>query len=424
MTKRYDLIIFGATGFTGQQTVRHLTLNRPAELGRWAIAGRNRGKLEAVLSRFPARDGAAPPEIVIADCNDMASINAMVASTKVLVHLAGPYAPQGSRFVTACIDHGTDYLDLTGETFWIRDLVTHQHAAAEAAGVKIIPCAGYEALPFDLAVLKAVTALREKHGTPCAEVKIVAEFTGPLMMPGDALSGGTVGTMKVMLDMDFSDSLDDPACLVPAEANPAAVRQANPYHLSAKFDRDANCFTAPLLPLPFINVPIIHRSNALASLAGQPYGKRFLYNESLGMRGMVPFLPAQWAAAESVAQSFRTMITLFRGDAKLRRHFMKQFLDWFGPSSGQGPGDRALDKAGYRLWVYARGENAHIVTGHVVGQGHPGYRSTAALVAEAGVALATARDSLPAQCGVVTPAAGLGLAVLPFLARAGLTFDY
>ena len=159
--RRLDLLLFGATGFTGREAVRALLRQRPD--AHWGVAGRDAARLQALVDvMVPA--GARAPRVVVADARDAASLQAMARQTRVLFNLAGPYHATGDAVVAACIGSGTHYLDLTGETFWMQRLVREQHDAACRAGVKVIPCAGYEALPFDLATLWAAHQLRDHSG--------------------------------------------------------------------------------------------------------------------------------------------------------------------------------------------------------------------------------------------------------------------
>ena len=185
--RRLDLLLFGATGFTGRQAVRALLRQRPD--AHWGVAGRDAARLQALVdAMLPA--GARAPRLVVADARDAASLQAMARQTKVLFNLAGPYHATGDAVVAACIGAGTHYLDLTGETFWMQRLVREQHQAACRAGVKIMPCAGYEALPFDLATLWAAHQLRGHSGEACARVDIAVRFTGrPILRPQDGISG-------------------------------------------------------------------------------------------------------------------------------------------------------------------------------------------------------------------------------------------
>ncbi len=211
--KPFELILLGATGYTGRQALRAVLHQRPD--ARIAVAGRNEARLRMLLDDM-LPPGAPEPGVVVADTRDADALAALARQGQVLFNLAGPYHATGDAVVAACIAAGTHYLDLSAETFWMQRLVREQHQAAVRAGVKIMPCAGYEALPFDLATLWAAHQLRERAGEPCASVKIGVTVTGRLSAdPRDLVSGGTAASVLELLAHDHSDCLRDMACLLP-----------------------------------------------------------------------------------------------------------------------------------------------------------------------------------------------------------------
>jgi short subunit dehydrogenase-like uncharacterized protein len=418
MPKTHDLVLFGATGVTGRQMCKHLIAHAPGS-ARWAVAGRSAAKLEALLDDL-APDGPAP-EILIADSSDPDSIEAMIRNTRVLLHAAGPYAVHGETFFRACIESGTDYVDIGGETFFLQRMIDGYHAQAERVGVKLIPVAGYEALPFDLAALLAVRTLRERYDSDCREVKIVATFeTRGGFSSDDGLSGGSVGTIKNILALDDVGVFNDPACLLPESARTEDVRRRNAITLRPRFDSDVNAVTGPLVPAPFLNVPVVLRSAYLYSEAGEPYGPAFRYREATSLRSITSWRPLQWLGASALGATYFGLSGLFRRELRFVRPAVKSALDLVGPAPGQGPSDASLDGTDYRLDIFALSESDEIVRGTLHGRGHPGYKSTATMAAEAGLALALDRDRLPAFTGIVTPATGLGLAIRARLKTAGI----
>jgi short subunit dehydrogenase-like uncharacterized protein len=147
--RQYDVVLYGASGFTGRQTVQYFACNtRPSDL-RWAIAGRNRQALEA--ARQQAGENAGSVDILVADAQDQPAVDAIVAKTRVLLTTAGPFSLYGSKIVDACVRYKTHYVDITGETFWVRELIDRHHDRAAADGTRIIPCCGFDSIPSDLA---------------------------------------------------------------------------------------------------------------------------------------------------------------------------------------------------------------------------------------------------------------------------------
>jgi short subunit dehydrogenase-like uncharacterized protein len=430
--KPFELIVFGASGFTGRQVVRalaHRAIGRPL---RWAVAGRNEERLRAVVRELVPVD-AAQPGVVVADAAQPQSLHALAAQTAVLLNLAGPYALTGEAVVQACIEHGTHHLDLSGETFWVRQLIERHHRAAQRAKVKIISCCGYEALPFDLAVLWAAQQLRQRANEPCRELKLVVSFTGKRITSlRDAVSGGTVGSMRTLLELDTTDCVRNPACLLPPDApDAAAVARRNAYRFVPRYDSDVRAVTAPTIPAPFINPPIVLRSVALANDPSL-FAPDFRYRECTDMTSLVPHfalmpraatLPMQWAAAASIAAPLAGLSASVSGPLTFQRGALRKLIELFAPPPGAGPSEAMLDGSGYAFEVFTSTAGGRRFHGRVQAQGHPGYRSTPEMLASVGVGLARGELGATPHFGIVTPASGLGLAAVDALGEAGVRFS-
>lgn len=428
--RRLDLVLFGATGFTGRQAVRALLRQRPD--AHWGVAGRDAARLQGLIDQM-LPDGARAPRLIVADARDAASLQAMARQTKVLFNLAGPYHATGDAVVAACIAAGTHYLDLTGETFWMQRLVREQHDAACRAGVKIMPCTGYEALPFDLAALWAAHQLREHSGEACACVDIAVRFTGrPITRPQDGVSGGTAATMTELLAHDHSDCLRDMACLLPPDAPDAAgVARRNALQWLPRYDADLQAVLAPALPGPFINPPVVLRGVALID-DDTLFSADFRYREGTDMRSLLPgakqlppraSLALQWAAAAALAAPLANLSATIAGPLQFQRTLLGPLLQRLAPKPGSGPRDKALDGMGYELEVHARGARGARFRGRVVAQGHPGYRSTPEMAVCAALGLADGSLGRTPHVGIVSPAAGLGIETVAALRAADVVFE-
>jgi short subunit dehydrogenase-like uncharacterized protein len=311
-------------------------------------------------------------------------------------------------------------------------MIARHHAAAVKSRARLLPVCGFEALPYDIGALLGARALLARHKVRAAEIDIVTRLSGPVAwQPSDMLSGGTVASMKAMLAAEPDGSTSDPACLVQDDTLAERIRAAHPYVLEARWSERDGAWLAPMVPAPFVNVPVVYRSVSLLAgrrgAAENPFEADLHYREALSMRSFAPFPLAQRMAAEGIARTFRQVLAHAESTgplARLQRTASRSFLDWFGPSSGQGPTERALEGAGYELSITARGRGGEEVHGTGAGEGHPGYRSTAAIAAEVGLLLAAGEASLPARFGLLTPAAGLGEAAVDALARAGLTYTF
>ena len=429
-TKKLDLVLFGATGFTGGQTLMHLARHVPPGF-KWAISGRNRNKLEALLPL--CNDAAAQPEIRIADSTDQKSVDKLVASTRAIIQLAGPYGHNGESFIGAAAAHGTHYVDLTGEIGWVAQMIARHADAAVASKAKIIPVCGFEALPFDIAALLIATRLKTATGESAQAIELINRFTGPpAFRPRDVLSGGTMASIIAMLEDGAGASLNDPAALVDDHALAERIRDFGRYDFRARYSDDVDAWLAPTVPAPFVNPPVVYRTmSVFAGTKASPFAAECRYSEALSTRGMAPFAIGQRVVAETLARSFTAMAKSVDRNGtvdQLGRSAIKQLMDWFGPKPGQGPSDKHLEQSGYTIHMKATSASGESAIGEATAHGHPGYRSTAMLIAEAGLLLAGAGakgcTALPKRHGFLTPASAFGVGSAPAWARAGLVFRF
>jgi len=414
--ERYDFIVLGATGFTGREAVRYLVSRPPEALGRWAIAGRSKEKLSSVLAALaPGRDDIG---MLVVDMGDAASVAAMMGRARVLMHLAGPYAPHGETLLRACIEHQCHYIDLNGEMSWAGRMARKYHERAAERRVKLVFSAGYEALPFDIATLMAVRSLQEQYRVDCRRVDVVATAKMPKEMgPRDLLSGGSVNTLREELRSGAALDMRDPAALIEDDSEAAAVRARSPIVVAPWYDAELGGYIGPGFPAQHVNPAIVLRSAALYGAAGLPYGEGFAFRE--GVR-MGPNLGHR-AAAQAMCLSIRATGIATRG--RRSRRLLLALLDRIGPVSGEGPSERALAESRYQLVARAEaqsGERAWVV---LKGEGNPGYRSTARMIVEGTLALAFDGAKQPPIFGVVTPATGLGLAIVDRLRDAEITLE-
>jgi short subunit dehydrogenase-like uncharacterized protein len=428
-TQKFDLVLFGASGFTGTQTLKHLVQHVPKHF-KWAIGGRNKEKLEALLPL--CNDAASQPSIVLADSADAKSVGKLVASTSVIIQLAGPYAAHGEHFVASAAKHGAHYLDLTGEIGWVKSMIERYHDVAVESKAKIVPVAGFEALPFDIAALYVAQKLLDETGERAVKIEIVNRFTGPpAFRPRDILSGGTMATIKGMLEGGDASALNDPAVLVMDQKIAQSIRDEHPYDFSTRYNADENAWLAPTVPAPFVNPPVVYRTiSLLARAKNSPFAAGCEYIEGLSTKPFAPFSIAQRVIAESLALSFKAMTRSIARNGRLDqmgRTAAKQFFDWVGPTSGQGPSEKHLEETGYSLRVRATSASGASVAIRAKANGHPGYKSTAMLVAEAGLLLAgegaEGCSALPKRYGVITPASAFGTSATAAWERAELVLD-
>jgi len=436
--KPFDVLVLGATGFTGRQLVRALRRQSAGRGLRVALAGRRPEALEAV--------SGGSFQVLPADLGDAASIAKLARSGRVLLNLAGPYALQGEPVVQACLAGGCHHLDLSGETFWMRQMVQRHHAEAQRKGLLIVNACGYEALPFDVLTQAVAAQMQSCHGQRLTELDVAVRFTGPgIRRLSDAVSGGTLASMGTVLALDRSNSLQRMDCLLPDELpegwNANAVAQRNAAPLSPWWDERWGSVMAPTLPAPFINPPLVLRSAVLTAGAFAP---NFRYREGMAMRdGVEPWLgpiasmlparawvqaglgatsrAAQWSTAATLSAPLAAMSAAAGAPSDLGRQALQRLIELVGPKPGEGPSPEALDAMGYALRWRAVGEGGGALHGELVAEGHPGYRSTPEMMAAVGLALAD--GTLGAgRSGVLSPGAAFGPDAMTTLADAGVTW--
>lgn len=402
----FDLVLFGATGFTGQLVAEHL-LRRHGVAGdlRWAIAGRDPAKLQAVRSALgPA---AAELPILQADSHDVPALEQLVRQTKVVCSTVGPYAWHGNELVAACAQHGTDYCDLTGEVPWMRRMLDQHQASAQASGARLVHCCGFDSIPSDLGVWFLQQQAQARLGQPLQTVRLGVE-----RMRGK-MSGGTAASMINIIEesrrhADTSKVLANPYALCPPDWR-SGPRQ--PYVAGPSFSKALNSWQAPFV-MAAINTRIVHKSHALQ---GRPWGEDFTYDEAM--------LTGRGFAGRRRAIFWSALLGGFALGAKvgpLRKLMTAKLL----PKPGEGPSAAEREAGFFRLLLDGQTADGRRLRVRVTGDRDPGYGSTAKMLGEAAFTLATDSSAERASGGFWTPSLAMGQALLDRLvAHAGLTFD-
>jgi short subunit dehydrogenase-like uncharacterized protein len=412
MNKPFDIILWGATGYTGQLVAEYLVRHADSAV-RWAIAGRNQAKLEKVREALTAvSPTAAALPILLGDSQDRASMDAIVAQTRVVCSTVGPYALYGTPLVASCAAQGVDYCDLTGETLWMRQNIDAFHTQAEQTGARIVHCCGYDCIPSDLGVLTLQEHALAVYGRFCTEIQMV------MWGASGGFSGGTAASMLNMLeqvqnDKDKARLLANPYNLVPErEPDWSQVDQAD-----ARFDEALQVWTGPFV-MAGINTRIVRRSHALLEWR---YGENFRYNESMRMPNR--------AAAVGFSSGFKVGMGLTTVP-QIRSLLADKML----PAPGEGPSAESRESGYFRNRLVGKipvpelvegtlpelAEGEITILGTVGDNLDPGYGSTAKMLGES--ALCLAFDDLPRRGGILTPASALGMTLVNRLRQAGMTF--
>lgn len=391
MSREFDLVVFGATGFTGKLVADYIARATPQP--RWAIAGRNKDKLEALGLRVP---------VLVADALDAPAIAAIARRTKVICTTAGPYAKYGNEIVAACAEHGTHYCDLAGEVQWMRRMIDAHHERAVASGARIVHTCGFDSIPSDLGTWALQQEMIKAYGTPATSVTaLFGESSG-------AISGGTVASgmqtaLEASADRSIRKLLGNPYALDP---DPHATRPSAPDESSIGWNSQLKMFTVPFL-MAGINTRVVRRSHALA---GFPWGEDFVYREVMSTPGSARGLAMATAIAGGLAGIAFAM----------KRPRLRELLAKRAPQPGEGPSAEKRANGHWKTRFVGMAGNHQLV--YVAGDTHgdPGYGSTAKMLGES--ALSLALDPLSAPGGVTTPSVAMGQFLLDRLRRAGLTF--
>ncbi len=404
MTRRaYDVVLYGASGFVGRQTVAYFAQH--AGRLRWALAGRNEAKLKQ--ARTAAGPGAAKAGLIVADAADDNALGALAAQTKVVASTAGPYALYGSALVAACVDQGTHYCDITGETPWVREMIERHHEEAADGGTRIVPCCGFDSVPSDIGALLVASEVRRTSGQACVRIKACHSMRG-------GLNGGTLASLLNLAEAGALDQLADPFLLNPKGTVPAD-RGPHADLLAPRHDSDFQAWLAPFV-MAAINTRIVRRSAALTPPRGSAYAPGMVYQEFLRT--------GRGAAGAALATAMSGGIGV--GIVGMRVGAWRTALRKLLPAPGQGPSERSMDNGSFACELIGESANGTQVRGRIAGRGDPGNRATTIFVCEAALALASDVRKLPGGAkrgGVLTPATALGLPYAQRLAAAGITVE-
>jgi len=386
-SRTFDIVLFGATGFTGALTAQYLADATGNDI-RWALAGRNRDKLVAVRDGLSCH-GATRPELLIADASDPASLVQLAARTRVVISTVGPYALYGEPLVAACTKAGTDYVDLTGEPGFVAAMRERYHAQAIANGAKIVHACGFDSIPHDLGVLYTIRALERRvpDGTLAPlDVRIEGFVSSKL-----SISGGTWQSALLIM-REYSP-------LSPTFSASLPGRRVRQRRGRVGFRRE---FGRWVLPLPTIDPEIVCQSAAL----NDRYGRKFSYAHYLLVRN--------FASLVGTAAAVGAVLSL----AKTPR-----VRDWLRKLRPAGTGPSAEERSRSSFSVTFVGRAGDRWARCRVSGGDPGYGETSKMLAESALALVQDRARLPQQYGVITSAAAFGDVLIERLVRAGITFE-
>ena len=404
----YAVVLYGATSFVGQITAHYLTeflSNAKDKNGAnvtWAIAGRDEEKLNELQSKL-----ASKVDIIIANSDDAASLDKMTKQTQVIISTVGPYLKYGEPLIKSCAENGTDYVDLTGEAIFIKDMMDKYQDTAKQSGARIVNSCGFDSIPSDLGVYFTQQQAEEKFGSTCdvIHMRVKAAKGG--------LSGGTIASMATIFEEVGQDKsrrkqVANPYLLNDDKDAPN-VRQANVS--KPEYDDEHKRWLAPFV-MASINTRIVHRSN---QLLGYEYGRDFKYDEAMWMKDGLKGKLSSYAMSAGLL-GFATAMMITPSRELLSKHVL--------PKSGSGPSKEEQENGYFDIRLFGQTADKDSINTKVTGDKDPGYGSTSRMLAQAALCLAQDISKEEVGGGFWTPASAMGDSLLTRLeAHAGLSFE-
>ncbi len=398
MNRKYDLILYGATGFVGQQAIAYLAAYA-ASSTRWAIAGRSLAKLEA------ARDAVAKQHpsvkdipMVVADAQDEAALAKLAASTRVVLSCAGPFALYGSKMVGACVAHQTHYCDITGESPWMRQMIDAHHEKALSDGTRIVPACGFDSVPSDMGAYLLQREMKKRYKEDCTEIK--AAFT----VGGGGLNGGTIASVMNMIESGQSTALNNPFLLNPAGTAP---KDTAPHRdpLGAHWDKDLNAWLGLFVMGP-VNTRVVRRSLALR-------GQQASYQEYLRFgRSLV---------AGAVAGSFGVGSKITTGLLEISS--LRKLAQRMIPKPGEGPSAANMARGFFKIELIGQSAQGHKLRATIGDSLDAGNGATVKMMCESALSIAEDESKLYKAAGVITPSVAFGDVLAKRLVAAGMRVE-
>jgi short subunit dehydrogenase-like uncharacterized protein len=403
-SREFDIIVVGATGFTGALVAEYLCerYGIGSEL-RWGAAARSEAKLAALRRSLGSAATSLP--VIVADTLDAGAMRELAARTRVVLTTVGPYARYGSELVAACAENGTHYCDLAGEVQWIRRMIDAHDATARQNGARIVHCCGFDSIPMDIGAWFLQQEARQRYGAYCESILLLVKA-----MKGTASGGTMASIMNVMrearADREVARVLARPYSLNPPGEQRGPDRGDQ---RGIRYDPDADSWTAPFI-MATVNTRVVRRSHALL---GYPWGESFRYREAIRTgRGAAGWLRSAVITAGLTGLVGAASFGWSRG--LLERYVL--------PKPGTGPDAEARKKGFFNLEQVGRLADGRQIRGKITGDRDPGYGSTSKMLAESAVCLAL--DELDSGAGVLTPAAAMAAPLLNRLRQnAGLGFE-
>ena len=391
MNREYDLIIYGASGFTGRLAVEYLD-EYYSDLN-WAIAGRNEDKLVKISNNSKCK-----PDYFIADSKDNENLLKLASKTRVIASLAGPFNKYSDNLVTQCVEAGTHYLDITGENIWVRDLIDKHHEAAEKKQIKIIPSCGYDSIPSDMGCFYLQRSLNQ-------DLKRIDGYH----RGNGGVSGGTIESAFSMRNYKSKYSMGHPFLLNSKEYIKTQKISENKDNFKIKYIDDIKLWSAPFV-MAIANTRVVRRSSEIQDKNQASYGSEFKYQEYM----MLKKYSSAFLVTAGLAVFGLMLISPISG--LFRKLFTK---------AGNGPDKKTRENGWFESIFIGKNKNNEKYKLRMFCKGDPGYKSTAMMICESALCLVFNKENLPNTNvgGVLTTSTGLGSTLIDRLKKAEILFE-
>ncbi|KAI8972125.1 saccharopine dehydrogenase [Pilobolus umbonatus] len=399
--RKYDLVLFGATGFTGELTCEYIAGLNDESL-KWAIAGRNLIKLEKVrdhlITKFP---NIRSLDCLIGDSTQPESLDTILSQTRVVISTVGPFIQYGTPLVEACIRNHTHYVDITGEYTWMKQIIQKHNTSAQQNHVMIVPACGFDSVPSDLGAYMVTQYIQTQHHVNVSQVKMSVSH-----LRGGVSSGTVLSMLEVLVDNKLKDQIDPYLLATKTGVDKAALPIL---YKDSDFDSWQAAFV-----MGAVNEKVVRRSWSIWTDRGKGYGSIFTYQETMGFNFFIGLV---------FTMLLYTVIPAF---ALLLRipgvyEYIKQLVPKFIP----GPSRDKLKSGGYEFQFIGYPEDEpydeHVkVMGIVRGFGDPGYNDTCRMVTESALCILKHLDELPGkEGGILTPSTAFGHTLINRLSQGG-----
>lgn len=404
----YAVVLYGATSFVGQITAKYLSqFLADSNDVEWAIAGRDEEKLKKLQSEISDSGSAKKVDIIIANSNDEASLDEMTKQAKVVISTVGPYLKYGEPLIKSCANNGTDYVDLTGEAIFIKDMMDKYQDTASQSGARIVNSCGFDSIPSDLGVYFTQQQAEKQFDEVCEKIHMRVKAAK------GGLSGGTVASMATIFEEVGKDKsrrkqVANPY-LLNDDADAPNVRQKN--ISKPEYDSEHSRWLAPFV-MASINTRIVHRTNQLTDYE---YGREFKYDEAMWMKDGVKGQLTSYALSAGLF-GFATTMMFKPSRELLSKHVL--------PKSGSGPSKSEQENGYFDIRFFGYTASNDSISTKVTGDRDPGYGSTSRMLAQSALCLAQDISHQDVKGGFWTPASAMGDKLIARLEEhSGLSFE-